>query len=71
MDKLAVGGMIFLHDTHIHRKYYERYQRKGKKTEAYLVRQELEKDPRVGCLTFPYTAAHCGFDNLVVFVGYL
>lgn len=60
VNLLNPGGMIFLHDTHIHKKHYDRYEQKGKKTEAYMVRQELEKDPRVGCLTFPYTASNCG-----------
>jgi len=60
IPRLAPGGIMFLHDTFIHRRYYERYERKGKKTEAYKVRQELEKDPRVWCMTFPYTASYCG-----------
>lgn len=54
---LLPGGVIFMHDTlpptrnHLH---------KRKCSDAYKLREELEKDPAVNCFTWRYTAGRCG-----------
>jgi hypothetical protein len=62
LDKLLPGGVMFLHDTYIHPKYYQAYVDKGKahRYDTYKIRQELEMAKNAWCLTFPYTAANCG-----------
>ena len=60
LPKLVPGGIGFFHDTFICEKWYNRYQRKGKDTDTYKIRQDLEKNETVWCMTFPYTAAWCG-----------
>lgn len=65
IDKLAVGGILFIHDTFLADKLLERYQLKGKLTTAYRVRQIVEKMNSVYCITFPYTANNCGLTMVI------
>ena len=62
LERLVPGGVMFIHDTYIIPKWYERYELKGKahKYDTYKIRQDLEANDSVWCLTFPYTAAECG-----------
>ena len=60
IQKLLPGGVIFLHDTFYCEKWGRRYEDKGKKTNTYRVRWELENLKNVWCMTFPYTAGACG-----------
>jgi len=60
LPKLVPGGMMFLHDTYLCKRWYERYKRKGKETDTYKIRQDLENNRDVYTMTFPYTAAWCG-----------
>jgi hypothetical protein len=62
LDKLVPGGVMFLHDTYFAVKWYERKEKKGKahRYDTYKIRQDLEANEDVWCLTFPYTAAECG-----------
>lgn len=60
LDKLAYGGMMFLHDTYLCKRWYDRYKAKGKESDTYKIRQDLEKNASVYTMTFPYTAAYCG-----------
>jgi predicted O-methyltransferase YrrM len=62
LDKLAPGGVMFLHDTYLHPKHFKKYESKGKakRYDTYKIRQELENTMDAWCLTFPYTAGNCG-----------
>lgn len=60
LNKLAYGGMIFLHDTYLCKRWHDRYEAKGKESDTYKIRQDLEKNELVYVMTFPYTAAYCG-----------
>jgi len=60
LPKLVCGGIMFLHDTYICKRWYKRYLKIGKESDTYKIRQDLEKNSDVYTMTFPYTAAWCG-----------
>ena len=51
LDKLAVGGGIFLHNTYPPE---ERFLDRGAAADCYRVRQEMEREKDVDCFTWPY-----------------
>lgn len=53
LSKLLVGGIIFMHDT---LPKGDSDLRPGRCGDVYKVRQELERNPEVDVLTWPYTA---------------
>jgi len=65
VSKLVPGGVGFIHDTFIKKDYYEKYKARGKTTEPYLTRLELEKRDDIWCLTWPYTANRCGLTQII------
>jgi len=60
LDKMNIGGVLFIHDTSPQIKHYERKVEQGKKMNTYEVRKTLEKDNRYDVFTWRYTAAKCG-----------
>ena len=60
LDKMNIGGVLFIHDTSPQIKHYERKVGQGKKMNTYEVRKTLEKDNRYDVFTWRYTAAKCG-----------
>jgi hypothetical protein len=57
LDRLQVGGVLFMHDTFPHD---EKYLVKSKCNDLYKLRQELERNPDLDVLTFPYSACDFG-----------
>lgn len=59
LNKLAVGGVLFMHDTYPPEEWAHE---SGKKHcgNVYKVRQVLEKDNSLYTFTWPYTATKCG-----------
>lgn len=62
---VPAGGIGFLHDTYISEKRYETYKAKGKTTEAYKVRMELEKRDDISTFTWPYTCGDFGLTMIM------
>ena len=60
LDKMNIGGVLFIHDTSPQIKHYERKVGQGRKMNTYEVRKTLEKDKRYDVFTWRYTAAKCG-----------
>jgi len=61
IEKLAIGGVIFMHDTMPPEGGYERkLKQKNKEMDTYKVRQELEKLPYIEVFTWPYSSGGCG-----------
>jgi len=60
LDRMNIGGVLFIHDTAPQVKHYERKVGQGKKMNTYEVRKFLEKDDRYDVFTWRYTAAKCG-----------
>ena len=62
-DKLAVGGVIFIHDT---LPPNTEHLVPGSCSDSYRLRQELEKQyDNLGCFTWPYTAGACGLTMVI------
>jgi predicted O-methyltransferase YrrM len=57
IEKLVVGGVIFLHDT---MPPAEEYLTETACGDVYLLRQELEQRQDIDCFTWPYTAGFMG-----------
>ena len=55
---LNIGGLMFLHDT-CKQSWDDIYLKTGT-SDSYLVRRELEANPALQVVTFPYTAANMG-----------
>ena len=60
LDKMNIGGILFMHDTSPQIKHYERKVGQGKKMNTYEARKTLERDNRYDVFTWRYTAAKCG-----------
>jgi hypothetical protein len=61
LPRLRVGGVIFMHDTFPQEERLLVTDDKGEKPgDIYKVRQELERNPEVDVLTWPYTANNVG-----------
>jgi len=60
LDKLNIGGVLFLHDTCPWKETVESKQKKGRTVDTYLVRKELEQNKDFDVFTWRYTAAFCG-----------
>ena len=61
IERLATGGVIFMHDTMPPEGGYERkLKQKNKEMDTYKVRQELEKLPYIEVFTWPYSSGGCG-----------
>ena len=58
LTRLNYGGLLFIHDT-IKKSWDEVYLKTGTE-DVYLVRKELENDPFLQVITFPYTADNRG-----------
>ena len=57
LPRLAYGGVIFLHDTFPAQERLLEKDKDGRKPgDVYRARQELERNPDVDVVTFPYTA---------------
>ena len=60
LDKLAPGGVIFIHDTCPMEGYYERkLEKKGREMDTYKARHMLEKRDDVDVLTFRQGCGLC------------
>ncbi len=57
LDKLIMSGIMFLHDTF---PTGENYLIKNRAHDIYKVRQELEQNPDIDVLSFPYSAINAG-----------
>lgn len=57
LDKLVDSGMIFIHDTF---PYKEKLVLTHGCSDAYRLRQEIEKNENLQVFTWPYTANNCG-----------
>lgn len=61
IDKLAVGGVIFFHDTCPLEGYYERkLEKTGREMNTYKMKKVLKERDDIEVFTWPYTAAGCG-----------
>jgi len=62
LDRLALGGIIFMHDTYLltDKKIRNRDHKRGPAGDVYKIRQELESDKTLRTFTWPYTAGECG-----------
>jgi hypothetical protein len=61
IDRLAVGGVVFIHDTMPWQRTYEAHIIQKKHIpDAHLLRKELEKREDLEVFTWPYTAVYCG-----------
>lgn len=63
LERLAPGGMIFLHDTYPPENFVRKNGKGRGKVgcgDVYRVRQELETRKDIQVFTWPYTAADCG-----------
>jgi predicted O-methyltransferase YrrM len=60
LDKLNVGGVLFIHDTCPWKETVEKKVALGKKIDTYLIRKELENDKTLDVFTWRYTASKCG-----------
>lgn len=61
IEKLTVGGVIFLHDTCPWEVYYNnKMKTKNKEMDTYKLRKEIEKREDLEVFTWPYTASYCG-----------
>jgi len=61
IERLSVGGVIFMHDTMPVEGLYEmKLEFKNKEMSTYKVRQELEKMPHIDTFTWPYSSGNCG-----------
>jgi len=60
LEKLNVGGVMFLHDTCPWQTTYEAKIAQGRSIDTYTVRKELEKNPALDVFTWRYTAGDCG-----------
>lgn len=60
LEKLAIGGVIMLHDTCPWDKTFETKTKQGKIIDTFTVRLNLEKNPNVDTFTWRYTAGQCG-----------
>jgi len=58
LSQLKIGGLLFMHDT-CKPTWDDVYLKTGT-SDSYLVRRELEQDPSLMSITFPYTAADMG-----------
>jgi hypothetical protein len=56
-QRLLENGIIFMHDT---LPPTRRHLQRGKCSNSWKLRQELEDCVDYNCFTFPYTARHCG-----------
>jgi len=61
LPRLAISGVMFMHDTFPWEERLTVTDKKGRKAgDVYKVRQELERNPDVDVLTWPYTALGVG-----------
>ncbi len=57
LDKLMIGGVMFLHDTF---PFLDKYLKESMAHDVYKARQELEQNPDIDVLSFPYSAINAG-----------
>jgi len=60
LNKLHIGGILFIHDTAPKVKSYESKISQGKPMDTYKIRKDLEKAPNYDVFTWRYTAGRCG-----------
>ena len=61
IERMAVGGVIFMHDTMPREGRYEKKLiKKNKEMDTYKVRQELVHMPHIETFTWPYSSGECG-----------
>jgi hypothetical protein len=62
LEKLSIGGIIFMHDTYLvnDNKIRDESHVRGPAGDMYKVRQELQAEKNLQVFTWPYTAGDCG-----------
>jgi len=60
LDRLNVGGVLFIHDTCPWKETVEKKTKLGRKIDTYIIRKELEQDDSFDVFTWRYTASKCG-----------
>ena len=66
LSRLAFGGVIFMHDTFPQEERLLETDEYGRKPgDIYKARQELERNPDIDVVTFPYTANSVGLTMIL------